>query len=348
MSGELFGKDPVIRKLSAMSRSGRMPHTVIFTGDKGVGKSICARYLAALYLCETANNSEVTLNNEISENSVTPCGVCPACKAVFSGNHPDVIYPEKTGKQMIFTRDTMRGLCADAYVKPSQADSKIYVLTDFDSTDMTSQNILLKVIEDPPGGVKFILTASTVGTILPTILSRAVAINVPTASEDATKKALEHIFKDDETISPAKIAEAASSFGGNIGDSVGFIMGGEQAELQARLVRIADSIAKMNEYEFLAAAFEPSETRESRERLTRVLRMLCLVLRDAVILTDGDNPKLIGSYAGGAGAIAKRLTKNRIMRIYALIEETAEKLMFNVNVSLSSSALAAEIFGTGN
>jgi DNA polymerase-3 subunit delta' len=352
---KLYGKKTVTDKLAAMQESGRMPHTVIFCGAKGVGKSVLSRYLAALYVCESQNNLE-NVSNVDSANAV-PCGVCRACRLVFSSNHPDVIYPDKTGKQQIFTRDTMRALCADAYIKPSEAEIKTYILTDFESTDRTSQNILLKIIEDPPGGVRFIFTASEIGKILPTILSRAVVINVPEATDEECRAALTDLSasgiipkntdnSDPVPITRAQIDEAVAAFHGNIGDCLGFLAGGEQAALHRRLVRLVDAIAKMNEYDFIAALAEASDTRESRERLDTLLRMTCMVLRDGVMIADCDTPKFIGSYSEGAKALTRRFSKNRIMKIYDILSENAEKLSFNVNGALFSASLAAEIFDT--
>jgi DNA polymerase-3 subunit delta' len=327
---KLFGKDSVKSRLSALVKSGRMPHTVIFTGAKGVGKLVCAKFWAALLICEDVRDNE-------------PCGVCRQCKLVAAMIHPDVIYPEKSGKSLIYTRETMRNVCSDVFIKPNDTDSKIVIFADFENTETVSQNVLLKIIEDPPEGVHFIFTATDTGNILPTILSRAAVINVPEAPESMAFEALEHTGD----FTPDECSRAVAAFHGNIGDCLGFLTGGEQAENMAIAVRLADSLAKSDEYGFLAAL---AGVNESKARLKQLMLMSSKIVRDAVILSDtrmstnNDNRKLIGGYPDGALKIAQRVSKKRLLLIYDKMAQTAEKLDFNVNVGLISANLCAEIF----
>jgi DNA polymerase-3 subunit delta' len=324
----LFGKDSVKTRLSALSQSGRMPHTVIFSGVKGVGKSVCARFLAALLICENVSNNE-------------PCGVCRQCRRVAARIHPDVITPEKSGKLGIYSRDTMRGICTDAYIKPNDTDSKIYIFTDFENTEPVSQNVLLKIIEDPPEGVHFLFTVRETGRILPTILSRAAVIDVPEAPENAVFEAL----RQTEVFTAEDCARAVKAFHGNIGECLGFLCNPEQAKLITDTQKLTDALVKNREYDFLAAL---AGAGESKERLRELIMLCCKVIRDAVVMGDlrisTENRDLLGCYTEGSLALSKRISRKRLLDIYDALQKCANNLDFNVNVGLTSASLCAEVF----
>jgi DNA polymerase-3 subunit delta' len=321
---KLYGKDSVTEMLSLMFRGGRIPHTVIFEGEAGVGKTICARYFAALLICENPTDGR-------------PCGVCRHCRRVFEKTHPDVTEPEKSGKQNIYNRETMRGICSDAYIMPNDTDRRIYIFRDFENTEPVSQNVLLKIIEDPPEGVQFIFTANGVGSLLPTILSRAVVIKVPEPSEAEARAAI----SETEGYSPEDIDRAVKAFHGNIGDCMGFLKGGEQLQIYEQCKQLCEALAQNSEYNFLKAL---AQAGESREALRKLLSFLQKNIRDAAVLSFNENAVRIGCDEAGARSIAKRLSEKRSLRVFSVIENYSEKLSYNVNTGLLAAAMTAEIF----
>jgi DNA polymerase-3 subunit delta' len=324
---KIYGKETVIRSLSAMSGAARFPHTLIFTGEAGVGKNTAAKYAAMLMMCE---------NTKTENGLTTPCGVCRACRRIENRAHPDVIYPEVSGKNMIYSRETMRKVAAESYIKPNDADIKIYIFEHFEDTEAASQNVLLKVIEDPPEGVRFMFTAGVLSAFLPTIISRAVTIAVPETTAEKTAEAL----RDSGKISEESIKEAVLCFPGNIGKCIDFAVGGKIAEERALCVKIIDALTSSDEYALNRALFEIGENRQlSRE----VMAMAVKVIRDAAMLAAFDDAPLIGCYRQGALTLASQLTKRRAADMYDKFEKTAEELSGNVNVALTFSALAARL-----
>jgi DNA polymerase-3 subunit delta' len=324
---KIYGKETVIRLLSAMSEAGRFPHTIIFTGESGVGKNTAAKYAAMLMMCESTR----------TENGHTvPCGECRACRRIENRRHPDVIYPAVSGKSMIYSRETLRSVVAESYVKPNDADIKIYIFEHFEDTEAASQNILLKVIEDPPEGVRFIFTASGKSAFLPTILSRAVTIAIPETKAEITAEAL----RDARKYTEADIKLAAESFPGNIGQAIDFLDGGERQKSRAICVKIIDAIVNTDEYGLL---FALSEIGENRAAGRDVITMAVKVIRDAAVIISKDDAPLIGCYREGAFALASGLTKRRAADMYEKLSKTALDLGTNVNVALTFSALAAKL-----
>lgn len=98
-----------------------------------------------------------------------PCGNCSCCKKVDADAHPDCIYYSEGDKTKV---EDVRKIEEEAYLSTNEADFKVFILEDVDGYNEKCQNALLKIVEEPPRGVKFIMTASSVSAVLPTVRSR--------------------------------------------------------------------------------------------------------------------------------------------------------------------------------
>ncbi len=120
-----------------------------------------------------------------------PCGVCRACVKCKAHSHPDIkLYaPEK--KNSIFKVEVCREIRQDAFVVPNDGANKVYILEDSQNMNDSSENALLKILEEPPVGVYFILTCNSRTAMLPTILSRAATVSLLGTYTDYTEETLE-------------------------------------------------------------------------------------------------------------------------------------------------------------
>lgn len=134
---------------------GRLPHALILEGTK----SILPQILAAAAVC---------LNDEKK-----PCGHCSGCVKARAGSHPDIFTLDGDENPRAFPVDAIRQIRSDAYVKPNEAPCKVYLLLGAQNMSEISQNALLKVLEEPPENVHFILTCPSAAALLPTVRSRA-------------------------------------------------------------------------------------------------------------------------------------------------------------------------------
>ena len=141
-------------------------HATILSGSREVTK-VRARELAAARLCEGGGKK--------------PCGVCRHCRKVFRGDfpgiHPDVTVVERktasTGKlRREITVDQIRELGVDALVLPNEAAGKVYILPEADTMNISAQNAFLKLLEEPPRFVSFLLCAENPLSLLETVRSR--------------------------------------------------------------------------------------------------------------------------------------------------------------------------------
>lgn len=156
----LSGDEPFVRKVSDMSSSGKFPHAVLITGE---GDTLpYAEYFAAAVLCEEKEG---------------PCGSCSSCRKVFEKIHPDVI-TLMLNDSAAYKAEEIRELKADASVRPNEASGKVYIITDADKMNLYASNSLLKVLEEPPRRVHFVLLSENEKNIIGTILSRTVRFRV--------------------------------------------------------------------------------------------------------------------------------------------------------------------------
>ncbi|MDI9818196.1 MULTISPECIES: DNA polymerase III subunit [unclassified Legionella] len=140
-----------------VSTNQRLPHALLLVGSLHV--SICdfAYRMAAAILCQ---------------GKIKPCEDCKSCRLLRLNEHPDlfVLEPEKTGG--FIKIDQVRELQAVAYTSPQLNNNRVIIINPAEKMNLASANALLKLLEEPPSDVIFLLVAEQISSILPTILSR--------------------------------------------------------------------------------------------------------------------------------------------------------------------------------
>lgn len=167
-------------ELLRRTRNLSLPHAVILeTKDAALAEeTACA--IAAGLVCT-------------AEEQARPCGVCAACKKVTAGSHPDVFTARGGEAARSFHVETIRQVRVDSVILPNEARCKVYVLCNAQSMSEQAQNALLKVLEEPPRYVRFLLTCDDRAHLLATIRSRAVSYaldhGAPAVSSEAAQEA---------------------------------------------------------------------------------------------------------------------------------------------------------------
>ncbi len=317
----LYSKEAPSAALEAMKRTGRMPHTFLLTGERGAGKRTFADHIAMTLLCDNGS----------------ACGECRQCKRILNGTHPDVIKPERSGVKQIYSRDTIRSICSDAFISPNDCDAKVYIFADCESMEESSQNLMLKLIEEPPDTAYFIFTAVNGSIFLPTILSRVVTIGIPEASENGCRSAL----SDTGKYSPDMIEDAVKRFHGNIGSCMEYLAGGELAENVKLCCSIISAIADGDEYGLLKAMHGIGD---SRPRVRAVLGLADKVIRDACVI-GMENIPLIGCDPEGAERLAGTLSRRRAQNIHEAVSLTCSRCMGTANVPAETAAFVCRVMG---
>ena len=148
---------------------GELSHATIVTAPAMADALRLAGQLAAAAVCQAAGP--------------VPCGVCRACRKAEAGIHPDIIRirrPEddKGRPKKEIGVDQIRRMAADAVVLPNESERKVYLIEDADTMNLSAQNAALKLLEEPPAGVYFLLCAANPQQLLPTVRSRCAECSV--------------------------------------------------------------------------------------------------------------------------------------------------------------------------
>ena len=188
MSFPLDGNERVKNAVVAALAQDRIPHAILIEGDPGSGRHTLANYLSAAAVCSEKDR---------------PCGECRACKQALSFTHPDIrLTQPEDGKKNISVAQ-IRELRQEAFVKPHTAARRVFIIDRADSLNAQAQNALLKVLEEPPGSVIFILIAESKASLLETVRSRCTAYSLsPKGLEDPLSDTanlfLDHFLKGEE------------------------------------------------------------------------------------------------------------------------------------------------------
>lgn len=156
--------------------TGALGHAYLITGPPGVGRKTLAQALAMAVNCERIEPGVTP------EAETAPCGLCRSCRHITRGIHPDVrvislatqaAEAERKGtRNASITIDTIRDLKDEAYQRPNEGRKRVYLLAEAEALNDSSVSALLKVLEEPPPHVLFLLVAPSADAVLPTIRSR--------------------------------------------------------------------------------------------------------------------------------------------------------------------------------
>jgi DNA polymerase III subunit gamma/tau len=153
---QVLGQEHVVRALAGAVREGRLAHAFLFSGPRGTGKTSSARILAKMVNCERGPTAE-------------PCGVCEQCKRIENGTHLDVWEIDAASHGGV---DDARELRERAPTAPAQGREKVYIIDEAQRLSREAFDALLKLFEEPPPGVRFVLCTTEPQKMPPTIAGR--------------------------------------------------------------------------------------------------------------------------------------------------------------------------------
>ena len=314
------GNEQAKALVGAAVDGGRLPHALLIEGPKGSGRRHLAHIIAKAAVCEAPEK---------------PCGVCLPCRKAETG-HPDITMLQGDGSAKSLSVDVIRNLREQVAVVPNEANRKVAVLADADCMNVQAQNALLKILEEPPPYMVFILTAQSRTQFLPTVQSRCVCIHLLGVSEAEALGVLKERLPDQ---TQEELLMRIRLFSGCIGavlDSVGDDVFVQTVEL---IERVAKAIVAPRELELMQAT-GPLE--KDKPLTDAVLSGLAMVLRDALALSAGSTVSVSVSPAA-AKTLVNALTQRQLMACVAVTEELAAARRRNMNQNLLITLLCARL-----
>lgn len=317
MLDTFYGNQHVKDTLVLGLQGGRFSHAILLEGEGGCGKKTFARIIAQAAVCTAENR---------------PCGTCRHCVKAAQGLHPDIALIDGGESAKNLNIAAIRELRADASIKPNEAQRKVYILANAQSMTPQAQNALLKVLEEPPGGVMFILTCENRSLLLETILSRTTLLRIetPTTAECATAL---HTLVPNRTEEEYKLA--AEVFGGNIGRAAAGFRDESFIKIVEAAQKITEAAVRGTEYALLAelARFENDRT-GFQVCLKRVKTIFAQILR---LKYSANFP------ATAHHALDNYISALQCTQIIDIIEEALRLLEQNMGYALASAWLCSQI-----
>jgi len=157
----------------------RMSHAYMISGTSKQSVAALADHIAAAFVCSGAGDK--------------PCKNCPDCRKAKGGIHPDIIHISLLEDKKEIIVEQIRQLRADAYIRPNEADRKVFIIHDAQTMNDHAQNALLKILEDGPKYLSFLLLTDNPQKMLPTIRSRCESLSMVSGEEEEAAPVKESI-----------------------------------------------------------------------------------------------------------------------------------------------------------
>ena len=174
---DVVGQLAVTQTLKTQLVTDKMSHAYLFTGSRGTGKTSCAKILAKAVNCLHPENGN-------------PCNRCSACRSIDDGSCMDVLEIDAASNNGV---DNVRDLRDDAIYTPSQVKKRVYIIDEVHMLSISAFNALLKIIEEPPEHLLFILATTELHKVPATILSRCQRFSFRRISQEDIAARLQYV-----------------------------------------------------------------------------------------------------------------------------------------------------------
>lgn len=338
MFADLIGNDGVKQVMKRFIAGHRLPNSLIFAGDEGVGKRQFALAAVRAMLCRDAVDSE-------------PCGVCSICKRVgefaFPGEddkdaHKLVIWSghRDVGTVIPYKRnilvDAIRSLEAEANFRPYEAESRFFIIDDADKMNDAAANALLKTLEEPPEASHIFLITSRPDSLLQTIRSRCQVLRFsPVKRSD-----VEHYLIEQKAYSHDEARLAAALSHGSIGRAIS-INADEYRRRSERMMAVVNNIIGRADTATLLKISEEMNDAKNKDGFETEVDMLESLLHDVWrIAKTGDHSTIVNTeYSATLTNLAEQISNESIPSWIGSIEKLRRELNVNVNRKVATDSL---------
>lgn len=313
---DFVGNNSIKEELTHSFNTDTLPHAIIIEGEKGTGKRTLANIIAQYCVCR--------------KNENRPCGSCDGCLKATHQNHPDIFIADGTTPAAINV-EAIRKLRASAFILPNEAPKKVYILANCDRMNPAAQNAFLKILEEPPKQVVFILTCVSSSSLLLTVRSRSRIFSLLPPNVET---AINTVLSANESFDPQAVRQAAEQAGGNIGHMMELLQSGG-TEIMCLAEEIALAIPDTREYPLLVLT-----NRLASDKAFAISVMECLfeIFCEAAKASVGTPAR-----SHTIKTLAQKLTCTRLLKLADTAMAAKRKIQQNANMNLFSTWLCVAL-----
>ena len=321
---DVSGQSAVTQTLKHQLQTGKMSHAYLFTGSRGTGKTSCAKILAKAVNC-------------LNPDQGNPCNCCAACRSIDSGACMDVLEIDAASNNGV---DNVRDLRDDAIYSPSQVKMRVYIIDEVHMLSLSAFNALLKIIEEPPEHLLFILATTELHKVPATILSRCQRFSFRRISQEDIAARLQYVayqenidLDEDAARIIARLADGGMRDGLSLLDQCASATAGE---LTAQRVydclgvagerRCGELMGYIAQHDTKSALKLFNDLYTEGKDLAAMLDELACLARDLLVLKTAGKAgiAMLSGVATDAETmeLAKRLGSGELLRIMGLLQQT--------------------------
>lgn len=319
----VYGNELAKSNLRENIRKGHVRHAYMITGEEGLGKKTLVNGFLLELFCEDPD-----------EATGEPCLKCPECKKILSKNHSDVIFISLQKGKSIGVEEIREKVQNTVLERPISSRYKVYVIYDGELLTIQAQNALLKVLEEPPDYVVFILVVDDETKILDTIRSRVTRVQMKPLLDSQVRGYFSEVLnaKDEKTGICVAFAR------GNLGRAIMLYQDETFSDWYQRLIQMIKNIRQMNPAQLRT---EVMKLIKSCPNLGEALDLMELWYRDLMLymVTKDMNGLVFYGESKTFRTMASYGSTLGVQEIMNRIQVARERLSANVNPELTMELL---------
>ena len=321
---DFIGQEQIREHLQTALRQHKISHAYVISGERNSGKEFIARTFAMALQCEKGGDE--------------PCQECHSCRQALSMNHPDIIRLVHEKPNTISVEDIRLKINNDIAIRPYQGPYKIYIIAEGEKMTVQAQNALLKTLEEPPEYAVILILTDSAESLLSTVLSRCVRLDMKPVPDALVKKYLM------ETLHvPDYKAEVCTAFArGNVGRAKLLASSEEFDRVKEEAVTLLKYIHEMELSEIVAAI---KKITEYQLDVTDYLDILSIWYRDVLMFKamNDANHLIFRGEIQYIKKVADRSSYEGIETILEALEKAKSRLNANVSFDLTMQLLLLTI-----
>ncbi len=310
---DVVGQEHITETLKNQVQSGRLSHAYLFVGTRGTGKTTCAKILAKAVNCEHPVNGN-------------PCNECASCRGIDDGSILDVVELDAASNNSV---DNVRALRDEAVFSPVSVKKRVYIIDEVHMLSNSAFNALLKILEEPPEHLMFILATTELQKVPATILSRCQRHSFKRISPDALSGRIRYVAQQEGMqLAPDAADLLARLADGSLRDGLSLLdqcSGCETIDAESVLssmglagnLRIAELLEKIADEDTEGALSIFTSLWQDGKSPVSLLRELSSLLRDILmckVAPKGGHGLLSGNFSHETlKSFAGRLTKEELL-----------------------------------